>query len=302
MLLPLVRRVSTVALGLAVAWPTAAYAGPAAAAPVEGEEDTGLAASDSPELAQAKALYARGKTAFDTTRYDDAIEDWTQAYATLSDTPENAPIKAALIYNLATAHERAFGIDHDPTHLRRAVVLMQSYAESIPALYGDGADAHSELEKIEERLEQMQAKLEQAEAETERRRVEEAAARGSAGDGSSRSDPTDRPDARPDPRARVLVITGATLAGAGVAGLGVMAGGLVLGARADGDVPEALDDRRDQFARGRTGNLMAYVGGAVGGALVVAGATLLGLGIHRSRTIALGPGPGQAGLALRARF
>ena len=63
----------------------------AAAGPTTEPEATEL----DPELRKAQELYDRGKVKFDTTHYDEAIELWTEAYGILSDTPENAPIKAA---------------------------------------------------------------------------------------------------------------------------------------------------------------------------------------------------------------
>ena len=291
-----------VALSAGLAWPvTAAAAAPETTPPA----DTSPApAADPPEVAKAKKLYAKGKAAFDTTDYDTAIEAWTEAYSTLPDSPANAPVKAALIYNLATAQERAFGIDQDITHLRRAEDLMEAYARSIPALYGAGAEADAEAEKIEKRLADVRAEIEQAEAEAkaeaERRAAEEAAARDA--DEDKGSDPSkDAPP--PDPKARIFIITGGALMGGGVIGLGVMAGGLAMGSAANDDVPEDLGERRDQFDRGQAGNVMAYVGGAVGGALLVTGAVLLGLGLKKRRTsVAASAGPGHAGFVIRGRF
>jgi hypothetical protein len=292
-----------VVLGTTLAWP-----GTAVAAEPDGTESDAPPADPSAseplpaDTAKAKALYEKGKAAFDTTDYPAAIEAWTEAYSTLSDTPANAPVKAALIYNLATAQERAFGIDQDLTHLRRAEDLMEAYSRSIPALYGDGDEAQTEQSKIDQRLAQVRKTIEQAEAEAraeaERKAAEDAA---QAGERDDSGGTTDAPP--PDPKARIFIITGAALLGAGVAGLGVMGAGLALGNQADSDVPENLDDRRAQFDRGRAGNTMAYVGAGVGGAFVVAGAVLLGLGLHKRRaTVSASLGPGQAGLLVRGRF
>ena len=80
-----------------------------------------------------------------------------------------------------------------------------------------------------------------------------------------------------------------------------------MGARAN-DLDD-LDDtdvegRRDQFDRGRTGNALAIAGGISGGVLTALGAVLVGVGVARKRkgNVALGPGPGTVGVAMRARF
>ena len=283
-------RFASVSCALAIlGLPSLAAAGPE---PEAGEVDS--------ELRKAQELYDRGKVKFDTTHYDEAIELWTEAYGILPDTPENAPIKAAIIYNLATAQEKAFGIDKDVTHLRRAVVLMEQYAKSIPDLYGDGDEAAEETTRIEERLADVRAKLEEAEAAG-------AEPEPTPDQPPPSEPPTDRPPT--DDKARPLVIAGATLTGVGVIGLGVMAGGLALG-RASNDIsdldPADLDARRERFDRGRAGNVMAYVGGALGGAALVTGAVLLGIGLKRRNAAktAAAPllAPGLAGVSLRGRF
>jgi tetratricopeptide (TPR) repeat protein len=282
-----------------IAWSVAAsLAGPSAAlarAPAAPDE----ASTDDPEIAEAQALYDEGKAQFDTTHYDDAIRLWTKAYGILSDTPEHAPIKAAIIYNLATAQERAFEIDEDITHLRRAVALMDRYAASIPELYGDGPEAAEETERIAGRLRDVRARIEQAEAE---QRPDEPPP---AVDPSPKQ--SDAPP--PDPKARAFVISGATLLAVGVVGIGVMAGGLALG-RASNDIsdldPDDLEGRGERFDRGRGGNVMAYVGGALGGAALITGAVLLGLGLERrqaARTAAAPMlAPGLAGVSMRGSF
>ena len=176
----------SVAASLAV--PSAAFA----RAPSAAEE----ASSVDPEVAQAQALYDEGKAQFDTTHYDEAIRLWTKAYGILSDTPEHAPIKAAIIYNLATAQERAFEIDEDITHLRRAVALMERYAASIPDLYGEGPEAAEETERIDGRLRDVRARIEQAEAEQAPDEPPPAVG----------ATPQPRDAATPDPRARSFVI------------------------------------------------------------------------------------------------
>jgi tetratricopeptide (TPR) repeat protein len=284
-----------VSLGLAVGLCLPAPA--VLAAPVDPRVEPETEEDD--DRTQARELYDRGKARFDTTDYLEAIELWTEAYSMLRDTPENAAAKAAIIYNLATAREKAYEIEKDVKHLRRAVVLMEQYAASIPALYADETERAEETRKIGERLvavnERIKAHKEQHPDPTPAPRH----------DPSPRdSEPTDT--FQPDPQARPFIISGAVLIGVGVAGLGVMAGGMAMGA-AGNDISDLedsdLEARQERFDRGARGNIMAYVGGAVGGAAVVAGAALLGLGLHKHKTgLRASLGPGTASVTVTGRF
>ncbi|MEM6290814.1 MAG: hypothetical protein AAGA54_06095 [Myxococcota bacterium] len=277
---------------VSVGLPAAAYAQPA----------DGASSADDP-LAAAETLYNKGRASFETADYLKAIDLWTEAYGLVDDTPENAAIKAALIYNIASAQEKAYDIDTDVAHLRQAAVLLETYARSVPAMYGEGPEADAEMEKVQTRLDELQARIEEAEAK------------------AAEAQPKDEPDVVPppvvepeparetDPTARPLIISGAVVAGLGLAGLGVMAAGLAMGNAAN-DVsdldPNEPSERRDQFARGRTGNTLALAGGVAGGVLIASGAVLIGLGVKRKNTgsVALAPygGRGQAGLSLSGRF
>lgn len=282
--------------------PTAASASPAS--PAEEATSRENAAPSDSSLAQAESLYLEGRTSFETADYLRAIELWTEAYGLVSDLPENATIKAALIYNIASAQEKAYDIDRDIAHLRQADVLMQRYATSIPALYGDTAEANAELDKVNLRIEELQARIEKAEAEQPQ----------------DPPVPVEPPDDTPPPRdpakpSKPFIIAGAVTAGLGLAGLGVMAAGLAMGGSAnDIDDLDAMDieGRRERFDRGRRGNTLAIVGGSVGGALLVGGAVLLSIGLKRRRssnlalsptfTLSQGASPSDMGVQLRGRF
>ncbi len=88
-----------------------------------------------------------------------------------------------------------------------------------------------------------------------------------------------------------------------------MAGGMVMGSQAN-DIsalePTQLQERQDQFDRGRTGNTLAIAGGVVGGVFLATGVALLVVGKQRQskKQTALAPalGPGFAGLQLSGRF
>lgn len=123
----------------------------------------------------------------------------------------------------------------------------------------------------------------------------------------------------PSPRSRGALISGAVLLGVGAAGLGVMAYGIGRGAaleREGADMAvmlageglaglELTDALADTRARGLRANTLGAVGGAVGGVLVIAGATLVGLSTtNRMRRVAVAPWGwrGLAGLSLSGRF
>ncbi len=260
-------------------------------------------------LRQAESLYNRGRASFETADYFKAIELWTEAYGLVSDAPENAAIKAALIYNIASAQEKAYDIDTDPAHLRQAAVLMERYAGSVPALYGQGAEAETEAARVAARLAQLRARIEEAEAQPPPPDPGPAPPPEPLDPGSSPVTDPGPPDPGQDPLARPLIISGAVALGLGVAGLGTMAAGLAMGDGAN-DIsdlePDDTDQRRDRFDRGRTGNTVALVGGIVGGVLLTSGAVLLGLGLKKrsARRVAITPvgGPRSAGLRVRTRF
>ncbi len=286
------RIVVTIALG-SVVIPGRVLAAPAATPPAA------EAPSSDPAIDRARDLYREGEDRFATADYLKAIELWTEAFESVPDTTDAARVKALLIYNLATAHEKAFEITGDISHLRQAKVLMESYAADLATLVPDETAAAEERARLTERLNGIVAAIESH----ERERARERKARG-----GSAAPTTDR---GADPRrSKVLVGTGAGLLGLGVAGLAVMTGGLVMGRRANdisGLAPEDIAGRRDRFDRGRVGNGMAIGGGVAGGVLLVTGAVLLGVGLAGRKAdarTAWAPllGPRTAGLAVAGRF
>jgi hypothetical protein len=246
---------------------------------------------------QAKTLYEKGRGSFETADYETAIETWTEAYTMLPSSHESARIKALLLYDIATAQELAFEVDGEASHLRQAKILLESFEQNIPALYGEGIAAEEERGRVRERIGVLEDKIARAEdkATSDDRSDEDEAPTSSA------ETPTDHTTGKP------LVVTGASLMAVGVASLGLMAAGLVMGNQANdiSDIDEDdVESRRDQFDRGRTGNVLAIVGGAAGGALAVAGTVLVILGKRRPSRAALTPtlGPAMAGAAIVGRF
>jgi hypothetical protein len=259
-------------------------------------------------LKKAEELHERGKASFDTADYEGAIELWTEAYAAVPDVPEGAAIKAHILYNVGAAREREFEANGDVAQLRRARIVFVQFETIIEDLYPDPAAAAEERKRVEAKIAELDQKI-------------------AAAEGKGESEPAvvtpvvppptkdDRNDKKPPPPGRGLVIAGGVLVGVGAVGLGVMTGGLVLGENADdisGIDPDDKVAREAQFDDGRAANVMAIVGGSLGGVAIVAGGVCLITGAvawgvtarkkKKEGGVAFGPGPGQLGLGLTGRF
>ncbi|MEM7151539.1 MAG: hypothetical protein AAF799_01810 [Myxococcota bacterium] len=114
-----------------------------------------------PDLARSRALYDEGRASFDTFDYEGAAKLWTKAYASLP--PDADAIRNKLVYNIATAKQKAYDVDHDLTHLRQAVLLLQQYATSYEALHEPGPQTDAEVDKANQRVEAIQARIAHAE-------------------------------------------------------------------------------------------------------------------------------------------
>ncbi|MCA9713013.1 MAG: hypothetical protein KDK70_44725, partial [Myxococcales bacterium] len=101
-----------------------------------------------------------------------------------------------------------------------------------------------------------------------------------------------------------LIIAGAVTAGLGAVGLGVMAGGLGMASAAVDRFRTQPEQRAAARLDIKKGNAIAIAGAAAGGALLVSGAVVLGLGLRyrAGRGGSLAAGPGQLGLGWRLRF
>lgn len=287
-----------VAVALALSGPL-----PLAAAAQPGPTEEPAAATEPNPLSEAQQLYERGRAKFETADYRAAVDLWTEAYALVPDTSDGAQIRVLLIYNIATARERAFDVTQDPAELRQAKILLGNFEKSIATLYGEGEEADAERTRVQEKI----AALDERLAEHERAQNPEP---GPTPDPVETDPEPDIPE--PDGSAKGLIIGGAVAAGLGVGGFALMGAGLSMGESAN-DISELADDdiagRRDQFDRGRLGNRLALVGGIAGGLLLTTGAVLLAIGLKKrgasgSSSVAVRPsfGPNGGGLMLRGRF
>jgi tetratricopeptide (TPR) repeat protein len=107
------------------------------------------------DLAEAQALYVEGKTKYDSADYAGAIDKFTKALGIVSALSEdNEGIKLTLLYNIASAHEKAFAIDKDLSHLRQALQLYKRYKAFAEAQgdIGDQLDVETKLIRLEKKL------------------------------------------------------------------------------------------------------------------------------------------------------
>jgi hypothetical protein len=196
----------------------------------------GPARGDKKALDEASELYKQGKTKFEMAEYNAAIDLWKEAYAKLPEGEESRAIKNDLVYNISEAQVRAYEIDRDPTHLRKARVLLSDYLRNHEALYGTEEDAVHERAAAKQRLDEVDAMLEDApdagptptgDADTdgdegaepekeltpEQKRQKEQEAAKKARLEEIQNDPELR---QQDEKARKRIITGAVLGGIGI--------------------------------------------------------------------------------------
>ncbi len=283
--------------------------------PQPAPEPSKAPAADEAALEEARKLYDEGKARFDTFDYEGAVETWTQAYAKLP--PTEAAIRNRMVYNIATAQEKAFELDNDIQHLRAAVKLLESYLDNYKALYERSPETEAEVQKAEDRIAVLEERIAEAEKgqarpppEIEGESDEQV---GWTGD-TTPSDPEllaknqrlSREERKTD---RILIASYVTLS---VGGLFALAGtATILGARAVEEEPDPMmmmeETGPDTTETVRGGGIGGLVLGMAG---IVAGATLLGIGLDRRKKakngtlVSGGPimGPGLTGAGVRVRF
>jgi len=291
------RSLLTLLLGLNVAWTSAAHAatvGPEpeaadpTAAPGAEAAPVGDDASETPDepknevREEAIALYRAGASLYSAADYVGAIDKFTQALALTSggEASFDADTRGLLLFNLATAHDRAYNVDADVTHLRQAKELLERIVRE-GAAHGYSAalvDQSSEaLERVTARLDEIeaaQAKEEAAKAEADRQAKAEAEAREAD---------------RPDPNAgRGLIIGGAAMTGLGVASSAIWIAGVAIGSRATGEVEDSVlpsdeEARIESIGSGKTANTLVVAGAVVSGVLVTTGVALLVVGLKKRK-------------------
>jgi hypothetical protein len=262
-----------------------------------------------PALAQAQALYADGLTDYETLDYDLAIEKWKEALGRLREARPQSPeqesmvaaARNAIVYNIASAQEKAYAQDKDVARLKKARGLLERYVEEYVAAGGNDAD---ELSRARARIDELGARIDDDEAQ--------AAAR----ERRTTTTPTDGGTTSRSHAGRGLTIGGSL---ALVAGIGLVAGGVSAGVLmtqgAEDQIPKLdqladEDARREQLDRGHRGDIITIACAASGGALALAGIGMIAAGAVKSKKAKTASqraavpmfGPGFAGLLLRTRF
>ena len=252
-------------------------------------------------LEEAKGLHEQAQARFDTADYLGAIESWTAAYQTLPKTGDSGRMRPFILYNIATAREKAYETTDDVAHLRRARVLLETFERSIDELYADPEQRATERARVQDRLVGLEEKIRTHEArttpepepESEPEPGPEPQAETELG---APSEPPDRP-----PEGRALVIGGAVLTALGGAAAIMTFTAVGIGAAAN-DVDDLRDDtpqdkqaREEQFERGRISNPIAIAGAVATPLLLAGGIALLVVGKKRQRartawTPAIAPG------------
>ncbi len=265
-------RWSAVALALALVGPSPALAAPEA----------------DPE-AEARALHDDGQARFDTADYAGAIESWTRAYAALPDRPESAAMRPYILYNIATARERAYDVYGDVAHLKQARFLLLEFDSAIDRIYDDPAEAAAERERVRARVSQLDARIaehERAPAGDDDPETVFGAAQDPAPGTTEPQTPPQTPPSRERAKPDGRLVAGAVLLGLGGAAAVVSLSGVIIGNAAN-DIGGLQDDdfagREQKFSRGRAGNGMA-IGGAIAAPLLLgAGVVLVVLAKRRPR-------------------
>ena len=223
-------------------------------------------------IRDSKRIYASGKVKYETKNYAGAIDDWTAALGMLPETPENREIRNDLVYNIATAQEKAYDIDRDVVHLRTARALLVDFLEAYKAMYRPDEQTVAEFKRVNERIALLDAKIAEAEKagpapakKAEKRRLDLEV---------KQVLQTDPVLAKQYKSGRGMVIGGSITLGIGGLLLLVAAG-----------VSSQNDDSNGGLSRAerRTNRDLAVALAVVGFAAAAGGATLLGIGIPKRR-------------------
>lgn len=286
----------------AAAQPVAQPTTPAAAEPTPAAAPPTTAAP-TPEMTDIKKIYASGKVKYETKDYNGAIKDWTDALGRLPQTPENQEIRNDLVYNIASAQERAYDIDKDVAHLRTARALLADFLETYKTLYRPDEQTVAEFKRVNDRIAALDARIAEAEA----------AGPPTKGRVEKRLDIEVKQALQNDPVLWKQYKQGRGMITGGAVALGLGGGFLLVAAAV---APGSADDGDTSIAARRQARTLAISLAIVGLASVVGGAVLVGLGVPKKRnakeeavrrvvvapTFGAGAGGGFVGLGAIGRF
>ncbi len=119
-------------------------------------------ADEEAQLAEAREMFERGRSKYDTFDYEGAIDVWQQAMAKVP--PSQAGVRNAMVYNIALAQEKAYDVDKDVAHLRQAVLLLEQWVGSYKAMFKKTPETEAEVGKAQKRIENLNARIKRIEA------------------------------------------------------------------------------------------------------------------------------------------
>ncbi len=260
---------------------------------------------------QARARQRRGDLVGAIALLEDAL-------AVSPEAPEYTKARGTLLYALAGACHQLHDKSGASEPLRDAQRFLGEYAETLdPSDRASRADVERQQAILAAKLQTIAAE-EEAAREAEAQRVAEEAARAAQeratltearAELSELAEPRTPVVSEPPPpslEAARMVIAGGLLTGFGAVGLITMGSAMAVGAARDRQTqqitsePEHDHNLVDELSEeGRRANNIAWVGGIVGGALLVTGASLLAAGVYkRRRELVIAPAVGRASAGL----
>lgn len=240
-------------------------------------------------------LYYKGAAQYSAADYANAIESFTAALEVAGREGTEPEIRGALLFNLARSHARAYDVDDEVSHLRRAMDIYRRFLEEVEL---HGIEAPDQISAAREDQENIRATLDKLEDEKQS---------GPEPAGPVAAEPHDQVDGKRRTRGLALTVTGGVLL-AGGAGVAIYGTSFRRDAQAAVDAVEDPGEKEDQFLEDETRKGRIWVGAGVG--IAVVGAGLLAWGIvdllaaKKAKNVAAAPliGPDMAGLALGGRF
>jgi hypothetical protein len=280
--------------------------------------------AEDPKLAEARKLYGEGEVEFQTAEYEEALVLWKRAFAILEDGEDTRAIRNALVYNIAEAHSRAYEVSRNPTHLRKAKILLEDYRTAHRELYGDDPEAVKERAEADDRIAELEKQLAESEAKGETATPINEGTPASETPGTGQPPPPSRPltpnqqwdlEVKADPVLGPQWQKGGKQVGGGAVMVGIgsvftlIGGGLILWG-------VGLRSNPNDFGLNGTGALVSgSVFGLIGIGLLVPGAIVLAKGMQNRKAVlqakprptatllpSFDPKRGSGGLSFTLRF
>ncbi|MEM7152062.1 MAG: hypothetical protein AAF799_04430 [Myxococcota bacterium] len=249
---------------------------------------------------ETRELFDRAATQYQTSDYRGAVDSYTEAYrlsSSIEDSELRGSVQAAILYNLARAHSKAYRFDENPEHLRQQIDLLEKYLAQTADL-ADQQDARALLAEARKELEIVLATESPEEPESD---ADEARSTEGIFLATTPSPTDDEP-----PKGRGMEIAGYVLLGLGVGSGGAAITGAVLSNRARDEhiAGPTLSDRNAAESKGSLGNGLIVGGSVAAGVLVTTGVALLIAGRKRRNgpTPTAWVSPNGAGISMGGRF